>query len=87
MLKDRKYVHAVRMWVGLYGGIPRLRQLSDSVVTVDLLRGTATEEEAELRRGTRPSCWIAPGPQEQVLGLPGQDHPCGHEPRVRGRDL
>ena len=27
-----------------------------------------------------------PRPQQQVLGLPGRDHPAGHEPRVRGGD-
>ena len=27
-----------------------------------------------------------PGPQQQVLGLPGRDHPPGHEPRMRGGD-
>ncbi|KRF24364.1 hypothetical protein [Phycicoccus sp. Soil803] len=32
----------------LYGDLPRLRQLSGSVVTVDLLSGTATVEDREL---------------------------------------
>jgi hypothetical protein len=32
----------------LYGDLPRLRQLSGSVVTVDLLNGTATVENREL---------------------------------------
>jgi hypothetical protein len=32
----------------LYGDVPRLRQLSGSVVTVDLLDGSATVEDGEL---------------------------------------
>ncbi len=39
----------------LYGDLPRLRQLSGSVITVDLLTGTATVEDRELS----PRLWIA----------------------------